>query len=79
MFTRSITLSENLRRVIISSNVIKMYPPSSMGMGRKFMKANISEMKAVSCQKAAQFHAAGKRLPIVPNDPTLFMPSDEKM
>ena len=50
-----------------------------MGMGRKFMKASISEMKAVSCQKAAQFHAAGKRLPMVPNDPTLFMPSEEKM
>ena len=49
-----------------------------MGMGRKFMKASIREMKAVSCQKAAQFHAAGKRLPMVPKEPTLFTPSAEK-
>ena len=50
-----------------------------MGMGRKFMKANIREMKAVSCQKAGALHVEGKRLPMVPKEPTLLAPSRVKM
>ena len=49
-------------------------PPSSPGMGRMFMTARMMLMRAVRCQKARQSQVAGKMLPMVMKDPTLWAP-----
>src|SRR5690554_2350647 len=54
-------------------------PPSSPGMGRIFMKARITERKAVIIQKEYQLHFAGKRFPMVPKPPNDDAPSLVKM
>ena len=62
-------LSFGFRRVTTSYNKNITCPPSSAGIGKIFMKAKITDRKAVIFQKAYQSHIGGKKLPIAPNPP----------
>ena len=59
-----INFSLGLRRVIISQSVNSTCPPSSTGIGKRFIIANITESNAVIFQKLYQFHTSGKMPPI---------------
>ena len=73
--TRSMNLSLGFRPVIISKSKNNKWPPSSAGIGRMFIKARMTEIKAVIDQKLYQSHCAGNKLAIVPKPPMEVAPS----
>ena len=60
--------------MIISYNKNMTCPPSSAGMGKRFIKAKINEKKAVFRQKISQSQPASKMLPKVTKLPTWEAP-----
>ena len=67
----SMNLSLGLRRVMISNNRKRMWPPSKAGMGRMFITARAMDRKAVMRQNRLQIQVSGKILPMEMKPPTL--------
>ena len=66
----SINLSLGFLPLNISYKTNITCPPSSAGIGRRFIKARIIERSAVDSQNLCQSHDAGKIFPMVPKPPS---------
>ena len=60
---------------IISYNKNITWPPSSAGIGKIFINANIIESNAVMPQNLCQFQVVSNKPPIEANPPICFAPS----
>ena len=69
-YSRNLSLGFLL--VTISTSVNNTWPPSSAGIGRRFMKARAMDRKPVKDQNASQFQVGLNALAILINPPTCF-------